>query len=85
VAEIDPTDNTRSVKPAPVFPRAFLRRGEMYFLEDLVAWFSKRTISQWAEAFRKLKSSELIKQPGTKRAFVISDDLFDLFALWGNE
>jgi hypothetical protein len=75
VAEIDPSDSTREVKPNPPFPRPFIRRGEMYFLEDLLNWFSEKTVAGWRQ-----QKPNLVRQPGTRRAFVISDDLFDLFA-----
>jgi hypothetical protein len=75
VAEIDPSESAPEVKVNPPFPRPFIRRGEMYFLEDLLHWFSEKTVAGWKQI-----NPNLVRQPGTRRAFIISDDLFDIFA-----
>jgi hypothetical protein len=51
----------------------------MYFLKDLLAWFSEKTVAGWRQT-----NPNLVRQPGTRYAFVISDDLFDIFADRGN-
>ncbi len=48
----------------------------MYALADLLATFSSHTIGEWRR--RGLR----ILQPGTRHAFVLSDDLIELFLRW---
>ena len=72
------THSTGSDRPGSTLkpPTPIWRRGEMYALADLAACFSKTTIGEWRR--RGLR----IVQPGTKQAFVWSDDLIDLFLNW---
>lgn len=75
MAENDSTPAPRRDKPNP--PPAIFRRGEMYLLADVRDWFSEETINAWRERFPRL-----VRQPQTKRAFIIGDDLFTVFETW---
>jgi hypothetical protein len=57
-------------------PTPIWRRGEVYALSDLAAAFSQTTIGEWR------RKGLRILRPGTKHAFVLSDDLIDLFLRW---
>lgn len=76
MAEIDPSETAPEVKSNCPNPQPVFKRGEMYLLSDLREYFSKATIAAWRSAGLR------VCQPGTHRAFVFSDDLFDLFQRW---
>lgn len=78
MAENDFRDSARRDKPEM---GPLLIRGALYSIDQLqeLLGISKRTLARWEQAGLK------IRQPGTKRAFVISDDVFELMLHWTSD
>jgi hypothetical protein len=75
--QMDSTPTLRPGQPKPPTPPTpFFRSGEVYLLADLCRVFSRRTVKSWEATGLR------IIRPGTRHAFILSDDLLELLRQW---